>query len=176
MSFQRLTQALTCCTLGQSINEYVMYMHAYSHTRKPSFRWPLHQDLSNASLYPTHQGKGVHLISKEKCSTTAWKYAVILSFWDGFKPSHHHPSLQLWSRLLTCQLYFPLLTVMKGLKSWSFLQDKFHWKYQHLNLMQAHKLHYHTLFCCKALVWKMWLLLQLEIFELSRHFVWMKTL
>lgn len=71
MSFQRLTQALTCCALGQSINEYVMYMHAYPPTRKPSLRWSLHTDLRNASPYPTRQGKGVHLIGKEKRTTTA---------------------------------------------------------------------------------------------------------
>lgn len=71
MSFQRLSQVLTFCILGQSINEYVMDMHAYSPTHKLSLRWPLHQDLRNASQYPTHQGKGVHLIGKEKRTTTA---------------------------------------------------------------------------------------------------------
>lgn len=66
MSFQRLTQALTCCALGQSINECVMYMHAYPPTRKPSLRWLLYSDLRNASPYATRQGKGVHLTGKEK--------------------------------------------------------------------------------------------------------------
>jgi len=74
MSFQRLTQALTCCTLGQSINEYVMYMHAYSHTRKPSLRWPLGFEkclfISNSPRKgspPNWQGKMLHY-SLKVCS------------------------------------------------------------------------------------------------------------